>query len=33
MSIPDKHECKTYGALFEHLSQQGIIPLGIYRLG
>lgn len=31
MSIPEKLTVKTYGALFEHLSAQGIIPLGLYR--
>lgn len=31
MSIPENLESKTYGALYHHLSQQGIIPLGLLR--
>jgi hypothetical protein len=31
MSIPENLEPKTYGALYQHLSLQGIIPLGLLR--
>jgi hypothetical protein len=31
MSIPENLDPKTYGALYHHLSLQGIIPLGLLR--
>lgn len=31
ISIPENLEKKTYGALFQLLAAQGVIPLGIYR--
>lgn len=29
--LPDDLSKRTYGALYQHLAQQGMIPLGIYR--
>lgn len=31
MSLPENLEKKTYGALYQHLASQGIVPLGLLR--